>query len=57
MALERIRQLNANLTSASSGLAALETKNADDVVITMAVRYASGSGTSEWKSEQDKMGD
>ncbi|KAG8917870.1 hypothetical protein FRC00_013119, partial [Tulasnella sp. 408] len=37
MALERIRQLKSHLTH-SSGLAALEVKRPDDVVITMAVR-------------------
>ncbi|KAG9048221.1 hypothetical protein FS837_000477 [Tulasnella sp. UAMH 9824] len=37
MALERIRQLKSHLTQ-SSGLAALEVKRPDDVVITMAVR-------------------
>ncbi|KAG8955452.1 hypothetical protein FRC04_008803 [Tulasnella sp. 424] len=38
MALERIRQLKSHLTTQSSGLAALEVKRPDDVVITLAVR-------------------
>ncbi|KDQ14430.1 hypothetical protein BOTBODRAFT_66037 [Botryobasidium botryosum FD-172 SS1] len=36
--MERIKQLTSHFSSAPSGLAALEQKKADDVVITMAVR-------------------
>jgi acetyl-CoA acetyltransferase family protein len=37
-AMERIKQLSSHFTSSAKGLAALERKNPDDVVITMAIR-------------------
>jgi acetyl-CoA acyltransferase 1 len=40
--MERIRQLTAHLTSVPTGVAALQTKKPDDVVITMAARSALG---------------
>lgn len=36
--MERIKQLSAHFSGSSKGLAALERKNADDVVVTMAIR-------------------
>lgn len=36
--MERIKQLSAHLTGSAQGLAALERKNPDDVVVTMAIR-------------------
>jgi hypothetical protein len=39
MALQRLKQLSSHLTgSSTTGLAALEQKHPDDVVITMAIR-------------------
>lgn len=40
--MERIKQLTAHLTSQPTGVAALQTKRPDDVVITMAVRSPIG---------------
>lgn len=37
-AMERIKQLSAHLTGSAKGLSALERKNPDDVVVTMAIR-------------------
>lgn len=36
--MERIKQLSSHLSGSSQGLAALERKNSDDVVVTMAIR-------------------
>jgi acetyl-CoA acyltransferase 1 len=36
--MERIKQLSAHFSGSTKGLAALERKNPDDVVITMAIR-------------------
>jgi acetyl-CoA acyltransferase 1 len=36
--MERIKQLSSHLSGAAKGLAALERKNPDDVVVTMAIR-------------------
>lgn len=36
--MERIKQLSSHFTGSAKGLAALNRKNSDDVVITMAIR-------------------
>jgi acetyl-CoA acyltransferase 1 len=36
--MERIKQLSSHLSGSAKGLAALERKNLDDVVVTMAIR-------------------
>jgi hypothetical protein len=36
--MQRIKQLSSHLSGSTQGLAALERKNLDDVVITMAIR-------------------